>query len=191
MTKEQFKAYICNQIDLMDESQLREFTAFIQGGSDEESIAEELIIIKGEFKKLTKLVQSMGEKIDRAKNSQKKEELLPFIEFDSFLKNSKDAVDSLPKATLFSKKRVNRSIKSLQNGFSSVEEQYEKILTQIGLKRCATVGDRFDSNLQEVVEVIEDKNMENGIVVEILEDGFLYNNEIINYAKVKVNRWTL
>jgi len=93
--------------------------------------------------------------------------------------------------TLFSKKRVNRSIKSLQNGFSSVEEQYEKILTQIGLKRCATVGDRFDSNLQEVVEVIEDKNREDGIVVEILEEGFLYNNEIINYAKVKVNRWTL
>jgi arginyl-tRNA synthetase len=31
----------------------------------------------------------MGEKIDRAKNSQKKEELLPFIEFDSFISEKK------------------------------------------------------------------------------------------------------
>jgi len=190
MTKEQFKEYICNQIDLMDNSELREFTKFVQGGSEEEQIAEELIIIKGEFKKLTKLVQSMGQKIDNANIDRKKEELEPFIEFDTFLKNSKDAVDSLPQASFLGKKKVNRSINSLQKGFSSIGNRYEKILNQIGLTRCAKRGDRFDSNLHEAVEVVENKKIEDGTVIEVLEEGFLYQDKIINYAKVKVNRWT-
>jgi molecular chaperone GrpE len=190
MTKEQFKEYICNQIDLMDDSQLREFSEFVKGNSEDEGIAEELIIIKGEFKKLTKLVQSMGEKIDNTKVEREQSELTPFIAFDTFLKNSKDAIDSLPQASFFGKEKVNRSIGSLQKGFSSIGTEYEKILNQIGLKRGAKIGDRFDSNLHEAVEVIEDRKIEDGTIIEVLEEGFLYQDTIINYAKVKVNRWT-
>ena len=191
MTKEQFKEYICNQIDLMDNDELREFTRFVQGDNKEEQVAEELIIIRGEFKKLTKLVQSMGQKIDNTKKTKKKDELEPFIEFDAFLRNSKDAIDSLPQASFFGKKKVNSSINSLQSGFSSIETQYEKILNQIGLTRGAKIGDRFDSNLHEAVDVIENKKIEDGTIIEVLEEGFLYQDKIINYAKVKVNRWTL
>ncbi len=191
MTKEEFKEYICKQIDLMDEEQIREFSLFLKEPTDKQNIAEELIVIKGEFKKLTKLVQSMTQKIDEVKVIQLQNEFKLFIEFDSFLKNSKDAIDSLPEASLFNIKKVNRSIKSLQDGFSSIEEQYHEILNRVGLKRVAKVGDSFDANLHEAVEVIEDKNREDGVLVEVLEDGFLYQDKIINYAKVKVNRWTL
>ena len=191
MTKEQFKTYICSQIDLMEESELQEFSQFLDKGSSSEEIVEEIISIKGEFKKLTKLVHSMESKIDNSKLEREKDELSIFIEFDSFLKNSKDALDSLPEASLFNKKKVNRSIHSLQSGFSSISEQYEKILDQIGLKRCANVGDSFDSDFHEAVEVIDNRDMEDGVVIEVLEEGFRYNNKIINYAKVKVNQWTL
>jgi molecular chaperone GrpE len=85
---------------------------------------------------------------------------------------------------------MNRSIKSLQKGFGSVGEEYKKILNQIGLGRSAEVGQSFDSNLHEAVEVVEDKNLDNGVIVEVMEDGFLYHGKVINYAKVKVNRWT-
>jgi len=191
MTKEKFKEYICNQIDLMDKSEIQEFSSFLTDKSSEEEIAEELIVIKGEFKKLTKLVLSMGQKIDERKISREKEELKPFIEFDSFLKNSKDAIDSLPQASFFGKKKINKSIHSLQNGFATVEHQYEHILNKIGLQRGAKVGDKFDSNIHEAVEVIENKTIEDGTIMEVLEEGFLYQDKIINYAKVKVNRWTL
>ncbi len=63
-------------------------------------------------------------------------------------------------------------------------------MNQIEVRVSARVGDRFDSSLHEVVEVIEDRNVEDGTIVDVVEDGFLYKNEIINYAKVKVNRWT-
>ncbi|MFK5977166.1 MAG: nucleotide exchange factor GrpE [Sulfurovum sp.] len=189
MTREKFKEYICYQIDMMDESELDEFASFITTNSEDEKVIEELIIIKGEFKKLTKLVQSMEQKIDNVEVSKKDEELKPFILFDNFLKNSQDAIDSLPKASMFSTSKVNRSIISLQSGFSSSMSQYENILNTLGLKRCAKVGDRFDASLHEVVEVIEDREIANESVVEVLEEGFIYSDKIINYAKVKVNRW--
>ncbi len=190
MTKEQFKEYICQQIDLMDSHDFQEFSSLLKGNSQEEDISTELIIIKGEFKKLTKLVHSMEKKIDGVKVSKEREELEPFIEFDAFLKNSKDAIDSLPEASFFGKKKLNRSVSSLQNGFGSIGTKYEKILNQIGLTRGAKIGDRFDSNLHEAVEVIENSKIEDGMIVEVLEEGFIYQDKIINYAKVKVNRWT-
>jgi len=190
MTKEQFKEYVCKQIDLMDNSQLQEFSEFINSNStNQEHVGEELIVIKGEFKKLTKLVSSMDKKFDEAKKQQQIDELKIFIEFDSFLKNSKDAIESLPKASLFNKAKVNRSINSLQDGFISISESYEEILKQIGIERVAKIGDTFDSNLHEAVEVIESKTTQDSTIVEVLEEGFIYNNKIINYAKVKVNRW--
>ena len=67
---------------------------------------------------------------------------------------------------------------------------YEDILKSIDLEVCAKIGDKFDSNIHEAVEVIEDKNIADSTIVEVLEEGFLYQNELLNYAKVKVNRWT-
>ncbi len=199
MTREKFKEYICYQIDMMEESELDEFASFITTNSEDkkaiedEKVIEELIIIKGEFKKLTKLVQSMEQKmeqkIDNIEVSKREDEIKPFILFDNFLKNSKDAIDSMPQASLFSISKVNRSIISLQSGFSSSMSQYENILNTLGVQRCAKIGDIFDASLHEVVEVVEDREMANESVIEVLEEGFIYSDKIINYAKVKVNRW--
>ncbi|RLA69404.1 MAG: nucleotide exchange factor GrpE [Epsilonproteobacteria bacterium] len=45
--------------------------------------------------------------------------------------------------------------------------------------------------MHEAVGVIEDKDIEDRTVVEVLEEGFLYKNKLLNYAKVKANRWIL
>jgi len=68
---------------------------------------------------------------------------------------------------------------------------YSDILSSINLKISTKVGDKFNPDIHEAVEVIEDKSIENGAIVEVLEEGFLYKNRLLNYSKVKVNRWTL
>jgi len=192
MTKEELKDYICKQIDLMDSIEIAELSQFFQGKSDEESVAEELIVIKGEFKKLTKLVQQMQIAVETAKPEENAEyELKPFITFYSFLKNSKDALHSIPQNSMFGVSKFNRAFGAFENGFKSIDMLYNDILKSIDLEIGAEVGDKFDPNIHEAVEVIEDKNIEDGIVVEVLEEGFLYKEKLLNYAKVKVNRWTL
>ena len=191
MTKDELKVYICNQIDLMDSTEISELSQFLQGKDKEETVAEELIIIKGEFKKLTKLVQQMQIGLESIKKEQNVEEIKAFITFYSFLKNSKDALHSLPKNSMFGISKFNRAFGAFENGFKSIYILYEDVLKSINLEVCAKIGDKFDPNLHEAVEVIEDKNIENSTIVEVLEEGFLYQNKLLNYAKVKVNRWTL
>ena len=189
MTKDELKEYICRQIDLMDEMETSELAQFLQGRSEDESVAEELIVIKGEFKKLTKLVQLVQEGLENIKKVQTKEELKPFLTFYTFLKNSQDALASMPKNSLFGISKFNRAFGAFENGFESIEMLYADIMQNMELQLSAKVGDRFDSNFHEAIELIEDKRLEDGIIVEVLEDGFIYKNELLNYAKVKVNRW--
>ncbi len=109
MTKEELKEYICNQIDLMSNEEIVELSQFFQGVDKDESIAEELIIIQGEFKKLTKLVHQMHTQLETVKLERSEDELRPFISFYSFLKNSKDALRSMPQNSMFGVSRFNRS----------------------------------------------------------------------------------
>jgi len=189
MKKDDLKEYLCRQLDMMSDSEIEELSTILSGGSDDEKIAEEMIMIRGELKKMTKLVYSLENKIDHDAMARNRKELKKFMEFDSFLKNFKDALDSLPKA-FFWEKKLQRSIESLRSGFASAENEYNKILKVVGLARTAKVGERFDSEYHEVVETTEDRSMDDGIIVDILEEGYLFGDEVVNYAKVKVNKWT-
>ena len=191
MTRDELKEYICKQIDLMDSNEVSELSQFLQGKGEKESVAEELIVIKGEFKKLTKLVQQMQTGLESVKKEQNVENLKAFINFYSFLKNSKDALHSLPKNSMFSVSKFNRAFGAFESGFKTVDILYEDILKSINLKVSAKIGDRFNPDIHEAVEVIKDKNIENSTIVEVLEEGFLYQDKLLNYAKVKVNQWTL
>lgn len=191
MTRDELKEYICKQIDLMDSTEVSELSAFLQGKGEKESVVEELIVIRGEFKKLTKLVQQMQTGVEKIKKEQNIENLKAFITFYSFLKNSKDALHSLPPNSMFGVSKFNRAFGAFENGFKTIEILYKDILKSINLEVSAKVGEKFDPNIHEVVEVIEDKNIENSTIVEVLEEGFLYQDKLLNYAKVKVNQWTL
>ncbi len=191
MTKDELKEYICNKIDLMDSVEINELSQFLQEKSKDESIAEELIVIKGEFKKLTKLVQQMQTGLEVVKKEQSEYELKSFISFYSFLKNSKDALSSMPQNSIFGVSKFNRAFSAFENGFKSIDILYTDILKSIDLQISTKVGDVFDPDIHEAVEVIEDKDIDDATIVEILEDGFLYKDELLNYAKVKVNRWIL
>jgi molecular chaperone GrpE len=189
MTKEELKDYICKQIDLMDNTEIAQLSQFFKGKSEEESVAEELIVIKGEFKKLTKLVQQMQTGLETVKLKRNEDELKPFITFYSFLKNSKDALHSIPQNSMFGVSKFNRAFGAFENGFKSIDILYEDILKSINLKVSAKIGDKFNPNIHEAVEVVEDKNITDSTIVEVLEEGFLYKKQLLNYAKVKVNRW--
>ena len=189
MTRDELKEYLSRQIDSMSESELVEFSDFLENKSKEERVAEELIVIKGEFKKLTKLVIQMQEQLGVQNIKKTESELKPFIDFYIFLKNSKDALLDMPENSFFTTSKFNRAFGAFENGFLTIDALYKDILESIELEVSAKKGDKFDSNFHEAVEIVEDENIEDGPITEIIEDGFVYQDELLNYGKVKVNRW--
>jgi len=189
MTKEAFKVYICEKIDEMEEADIGAFLENFSEDKTQEKTAEELIVIRGEFKKLTKLVQSFQNDLTNANGRLEEEQLKPFLNFYSFLKNSKDALHSMPPNTIFGSAKFNKAFGAFENGFDSVEHLYQDILKSIELELISKKGELFNADFHEAIETTNDNELENGVIVEVFEEGFSYKGRVLNYAKVKVNRW--
>jgi molecular chaperone GrpE len=184
VTKDEFKEFICNKIDLMDNQDIVELSNFLQNSNSEEKIVDELVSIKGEFKKLTKIVQSLDKK-----DEQDIQDIAPYITMYKFLENSREILQAMPKLSFFNILRVSESYGSFKSGFVSIDILFEQITNNIALSSSASVGERFNPDYHEVVERVEDRTLEDETIVEVIQQGFIYKEELINYAKVKVNKW--
>ncbi|MEA2028495.1 MAG: nucleotide exchange factor GrpE [Campylobacterota bacterium] len=189
MDRELIKANICKQIDSMDEEQFSKFIEGLEGGVEEEMVSE-LVSIKGEFKKMTKLITVMQQSLEA--NNQKKsvtQEYRVFINFYNFLINSQESLMAIDSPSFFNSGKVKEQLRAFKDGYASIELLYGEILESIELKPTAYVGAKFDASIHEIIEVTHEETTKNNEIVEILEQGFIVHDRVLEYAKVKVNQW--
>ena len=70
-------------------------------------------------------------------------------------------------------------------GVQGVVKQFEKTLSDIGVKRIATTGEPFDPKYHEAVSMEEGDGTDE-IVSEELQSGYRLNEEVIRHAMVRV-----
>lgn len=193
MIKERIKEELISIVDMLEERDLEELANYLDGKSESESFAEHLLLVNGELKKLTmtlnrtlESIESKDSEIESKANSAK---LSSYLEFYSFLESSKEALFALKPPGVFSISRFKESFAAFKSGFLSIDKLYEMILKKEGIEILARVGGDFDPNYHEALEVIESREYRDGEIVSVIEQGFMHNDELINYAKVKVNKW--
>lgn len=74
----------------------------------------------------------------------------------------------------------------LHQGVDMISKQLHRLLEDKGLKKIKSVGEKFDPNQHEAMEVIEDETKEEGSIVEEFQPGYTLNDRVIRPAKVKV-----
>ena len=183
MDKEEFKKEICDIIDTMDESECEKLSLQLSSLSEEQNIAQELIKINGEFKKLTKIVYALEQKDEKNIDDVK-----PYIQMYKFMKDSRDILFGMPNISFFNISKFSAQFGSFKYAYQTIEQIFADILNNIKLQPLAKFGDKFDARYHEIVESVNDINLEDETIVEVLEQGFIYKNTLINYAKVKVNK---
>jgi molecular chaperone GrpE len=72
-------------------------------------------------------------------------------------------------------------------GIEGVFKQFEKIFSELGVKRIKTVDEEFDPKYHEAVS-LEDAGGEVEVVCEELQPGYKIGDEVIRHAQVKVKR---
>lgn len=70
-------------------------------------------------------------------------------------------------------------------GVSAVVKQFEKVLSEIGVKRVKTVGEDFDPKYHEAVSMEAGEGARE-VVSEELQSGYTLGDEVIRHAMVKV-----
>ena len=71
-------------------------------------------------------------------------------------------------------------------GLLMIKAQIQDFLKSQGLEEVKSVGESFDPNFHEVVEQVEAKDKESGIIIEEIQKGYKINGRLLRPAKVKV-----
>ena len=189
MTKEELKVYINNLIDSMDVDEITQLSDIVLEGESDLEVANALIVVAGEMKKITKSLQQLSTNIEKERENLRSVSVEPYITMYNFITNSKDSLNAIPQLSLFNQKVFSEKFGAFKGGFGAIDTIYKQIMEQIDLQPTAVVGAEFDPNFHEVIETVNDRQKEDGIIVEVLEQGFVAKSKVINYAKVKVNKW--
>ena len=78
--------------------------------------------------------------------------------------------------------------REMETGLGKVKGQFMQVLERNGVKQIDSKGQKFSHEMHEALMAAEDKNAEDGIVLEELQKGYSMNGLILRAAKVKVNR---
>jgi len=74
-------------------------------------------------------------------------------------------------------------------GVTKAAEQLMSDMEKIGLRKIETVGKAFDPNLMDAVSVEGDGSKSNKeIVSEEIQPGYMFNQDVLRHATVKVER---
>ena len=85
-------------------------------------------------------------------------------------------------------KKLPDDLKKEENvkGLLQIKNQLHDFLKSQGLEEIKSLGEKFDPNLHEVVEEIEEKGKEQGTIVEEIQKGYKIAGRLLRPAKVKV-----
>lgn len=79
-----------------------------------------------------------------------------------------------------------RSQESILTGYGMSLQRLERVLQQQGLDTIPTVGERFDPERMEVVEVVADSGKPAGEVLGEVRRGYFWRGRLFRYAQVRV-----
>ncbi|MBA7622201.1 Protein GrpE [subsurface metagenome] len=73
-------------------------------------------------------------------------------------------------------------------GLLQIKRQFEDFLKNQRVEAIKSLNEKFDPNFHEIVEEVEVKDKESGIIIEEVKKGYILNGRVVRPAKVKVNK---
>ena len=85
-------------------------------------------------------------------------------------------------------KKLPENLKQDENikGILQIKNQILDFLKNQGVEEIKSLGEKFNPNFQEIVEIVETKDKESGVVIEEIQKGYKIHGRLLRPAKVKV-----
>ncbi len=84
----------------------------------------------------------------------------------------------------------NELLKNFLIGFKMINDQLFQVLQADGIKEIDAKLKPFDPNIHHAIEKVSHPEQPNGIVIEVVQKGYMYKDQLIRPAMVKVNEWS-
>ena len=153
----------------------------------------------GKRKRSDKAIEKLEEKLAELEDKRMRQ----LAEFENFRKRSekeKSQMFEIGAKTVVEK--MLPVIDNFERGLQGVPEEekdapfvqgvelvYKQLLTvfdELGVKPIDAVGTEFDPNLHNAVMMVDNDELESGMVAEEMQKGYLYKDSVVRHSMVKV-----
>ncbi len=156
-----------------------------------DTLSSALTTVQEDKEHLAKELSLTRENFEQQQDKMMRTLLLEFIDiYDSLLLASTVLQNYQPVSSLFksSRKKDIAFIKRFEDGQLMSLKRFTQLLQRYQVYPIECKGELLDPTKMHAVETISNPELDNGIVVEELRTGFLYKNQILRLAEVKVNK---
>lgn len=94
----------------------------------------------------------------------------------------------LPALDSFNKAKEMISDANVLKGIEMIYKQLFDSLANLGVKEINPVGEEFDPNFHNAISVSNNKDLKDNVVVQVYQKGYIYNDKVIRYAQVIINK---
>ena len=154
--------------------------------TEEEQLKEEIKTLKEEKIRVLAEMENLRKRFDREK--------VDSIKYGSvnFARDILSPGDNLERALSAINKEEEhpQSIKNLIEGLLMVKKELSSALEKNGITKIDTLNSKFDPNLHQAMMEIENNDLEEGVVVQEIQTGYMMYDRLLRPAMVGVSKKT-
>ena len=108
---------------------------------------------------------------------------------EKLIKEILPIIDNFERAISLDDDNLTDELSKFLSGFKMIYTSLLSTLNAIGVKEIEAMGKQFDPKTMEAIMTTSIMEEEEGVVVEVMQKGYTYNDKVIRVAMVKVNEW--
>ena len=152
--------------------------------NEEESLQEEIRNLKEDKIRVLAEMENLRKRFDREK--------IDSIKYGSvnFARDILSPGDNLERAlsAINQEEDHPQSIKNLIEGLKMVQKELSSVLEKNGISKINSTNEKFDPNLHQAMMEVERDDVDEGIVVQEIQTGFMMHDRLLRPAMVGVSK---
>ena len=154
--------------------------------SEEERLQEEVRTLKEDKIRVLAEMENLRKRFDREK--------IDSIKYGSvnFARDILSPGDNLERAlsAINQEEDHPQSIKNLIEGLKMVQKEFSSALEKNGISKINSMNEKFDPNLHQAMMEVERDDLDEGIVVQEIQTGYMMHDRLLRPAMVGVSKKT-
>ena len=167
-----------------DETSVEDTEENIEAQSEEDKLQEEISSLKEEKIRVLAEMENLRKRFDREK--------IDSIKFGSvnFARDILSPGDNLERAlsAINKEEEHSDSIKNLIEGLMMVKKEFVSALEKNGISKIDSVDKKFDPNLHQAMMEVENDDLDEGVVVQEIQSGYMMHDRLLRPAMVAVSK---
>jgi len=151
--------------------------------------------LETEIEKLKLALNMSNEKALRANaemmnfKRRKEEETSNMLKYanEDVLKSLLPVVDNFERGLKMDDNDLSDEVSKFLSGFKMIYTNVIEILNKFEVKEIPAEGIEFDPTVHQAVLMEHDENKPSGVILEVLQKGYMYKDRVLRTAMVKVN----